>query len=146
MSMRTMMYWINQAAQSLRPVRKGGRPYAGPMSGAVLLTDGTVVNLPNFQDQAGSRALLSMPVENVVATFLHGSKGDWSGEILAPALRGGQMYEARVDAPTLDECIAAAMTAKGEAVRAAAEMKANPARDLADRHDSLGVRPARCFF
>lgn len=125
MSMRSLMSWIGQAG----PFRSTRRAYVGPLSGAVLQMNGTVVNVPNFTDYAGSRALLSMPVEDVLATFVCSSKGVWTGETEVPNLYD-TMSTLHASAPTLNECVALIQTKRAEALCDLAELKADPARVL----------------
>lgn len=80
MSLRTLRGWMNDARR---------RGYNGPREGAVLMTDGTVVMVPDLTNWLESHNILSgLAPENVAATFCLAPRGGWCGTANVVGLRG----------------------------------------------------------
>jgi hypothetical protein len=65
------------------------RNYCGPTEAAVLMTDSTIVRVPDLRDWMGSHQILSaLQVEKVAATFCKAPNGGWGGTASVVGLRG----------------------------------------------------------
>lgn len=118
MSLRNLRGWMNAA-------RRQG--YCGPTEGAVLLTDGTIVSVPNLANWLESHQILSgLSPEKVAATFTKAPKGGWCGEATVPGLRTTQNLYVSYTGDDFDAAVEAMISKLLEHATRLNDLRLNP--------------------
>lgn len=131
MSLRSVCYWMNEASGTFRSTRNP-LPYGGPRKAAVLLMDSTLVMLDLTNRQACYDLLRDITCEQVVGTFLAGAsrRSGWCGEAEVVNALGGTSTLTTDEHADLDDAVEDLKAQRAEALVEAAEILADPAKEL----------------